>query len=132
VRAFFGAAYWIFLLRQFFRGLPSELFDAARIDGSSELGIYGRIAMPLAKPALATLIIFTFLGSYTDFMGPLIYLSEQKTWTLSVGLYGFIGTHSSEWSWLMAAAVLFTLPLIILFFFTQKTFIQGIVTSGFR
>jgi multiple sugar transport system permease protein len=120
------------MLRQFFRSIPSELLDAARIDGSSELGIYGRIIMPLSRPALATLTVFTFLGAYTDFMGPLIYLSGQEKWTLSLGLYGFVGTHSSEWSWLMAAAVLFTLPLIVVFFFMQRTFIQGIVTSGFR
>jgi len=132
VRAFFGSAFYIFMLRQFFRSIPSELLDAARIDGSSELGIYGRIIMPLSRPALATLTVFTFLGAYTDFMGPLIYLSGQEKWTLSLGLYGFVGTHSSEWSWLMAAAVLFTLPLIVVFFFMQRTFIQGIVTSGFR
>ncbi len=132
VGAFFGSAFWIFLLRQFFRSIPSELLDAAHIDGCPEFRIYSSIVMPLARPALATLIVFVFLGAYTDFMGPLIYLSDKGLWTLSLGLYGFVGTHSGEWSWLMAAAVLFTLPIIIVFFFTQKTFIQGIVTSGFR
>ncbi len=132
VGAFFGSAYWIFLLRQFFRSMPRELLDAAHIDGCPEPRIYAQIVMPLAKPALATLGIFTFLGSYTDFMGPLIYISSKEKWTLSLGLYGFVGTHSAEWSWLMAACVIFTLPMVILFFFAQKTFIQGIVTSGFR
>ncbi len=132
VGAFFGSAYWIFLLRQFFRSIPRELLDAARMDGCHDARIYSQIVMPLARPALATLIIFVFLGAYTDFMGPLIYLSDKGKWTLSLGMYGFVGTHSGQWSWLMAAAVLFTLPMIILFFFTQKTFIQGIVTSGFR
>ena len=132
VGAYFGSAFWIFLLRQFFLSIPRELLDAARIDGCSEWRIYSRIVLPLSKPALATLVIFTFLGSYTDFMGPLIYLSDKSKWTLSLGLWGFISIHASEWSWLMAAAVLFTLPMVVLFFFTQRTFIQGIVTSGFR
>jgi multiple sugar transport system permease protein len=132
VPAFFGSAFWIFMLRQFFRTIPTELRDAAVMDGCSEFRIYWQIVMPLSRPALATLIVFTFLGSYTDFMGPLIYLSDKAKWTLSLGLWGFIGTHSAGWSWLMAASVLFTLPMVILFFFTQKTFVRGIATTGFR
>lgn len=132
VPAFFGDAFFIFLLRQFFLTIPFDLSDAARLDGASEFRIYSQIILPLAKPALATLAIFSFLWTYIDFLGPLIYLTDERTWTLSIGLTQFLGTYRQDWGGLMAASALFTIPVIALFFFTQRYFIQGIVTSGLK
>jgi multiple sugar transport system permease protein len=130
--AFFGDAFFIFLLRQFFLGIPHELREAALIDGASHFNIYTRIVMPLSKPALATVIVFSFLWTYTDFQGPLIYLQSPEIWTLSLGLRGYFEAHGAQWSLLMAASLIFTLPVVIIFFFAQKTFIEGIVTTGLR
>ena len=130
VPAFFGNAFSIFLLRQFFLGIPQELSDAARIDGCSELGIFWHIILPLARPALATVSLFAFMGAWTDFQGPLIYLHDERLYTLAIGLNGFLGRHGSEWNLLMAASTVVTLPLIVAFFFTQRTFIQGIALTG--
>jgi len=134
--AFFGDAFFIFLVRQFFMTIPKELTDAARLDGCSHLGIYSRVVMPLAKPALATLIAFSFIWTYTDFQGPLIYLKDVNLWTLSLGLRGFMRRYGAgggtAMGALMAASTLYTLPMIVLFFAAQKTFIQGIVTTGFK
>jgi multiple sugar transport system permease protein len=135
VPAFFGDAFFIFLLRQFFLSIPKELTDAAKLDGASHLSIYWRVVMPLSKPALATLITFTFIWTYTDFQGPLIYLKDRDLWTLSLGMQGYLqryGAGGTALSAMMAAATLYTLPMIILFFVTQKTFIRGIVTTGFK
>jgi multiple sugar transport system permease protein len=135
VPAFFGDAFFIFLLRQFFMTIPIELTDAARLDGCSTFGIYRRIVMPLAKPALATLIAFTFIWTYNDFQGPLIFLIDSKLWTLALGIRGFANQYGLVTTFLgamMAAASLYTLPMIILFFIAQRTLIQGIVTTGFR
>lgn len=136
VPAFFGDAFFIFLLRQFFATIPEALTDAARLDGCSHVGVYWRIVMPLARPALATLIVFTFIWTYTDFQSPLIYLKDQEMWTLSLGLRGFMRRYGAGGATalgaLMAAAVLYTLPMIVLFFAAQKTFIQGIVTTGLK
>jgi multiple sugar transport system permease protein len=132
VPAFFGDAFFIFLLRQFFLTIPFDLSDAARLDGAGEFRIYRQIILPLAKPALATLAIFSFLWTYIDFLGPLIYLTDERTWTLSIGLTQFLGTYRQDWGGLMAASALFTIPVILLFFFTQRYFIQGIVTTGLK
>jgi len=135
VPAFFGSAFFIFLLRQFFLTIPRELTDAARLDGCSSFGIYWRIVMPLAKPAMATLIAFTFIWTYNDFQGPLIFLIDSKLWTLALGLRGFANQYGDVTTFLgamMAAATLYTLPMIILFFAAQRTLIQGIVTTGFK
>ena len=129
---FFGNPFYIFLLRQFFAGIPSELSDAARIDGCSEWGTFLRIILPLSTPALAAVAILTFQGSYNDLIGPLLYLTSDKLWTLSLGIQKFVGVHGSEWHLLMAASVLMTLPMIILFLWQQKAFVQGIVTSGLK
>jgi len=133
VPAFFGSAFNIFLLRQFFRGIPFELSEAATIDGASEWLIFRTVVVPLAKPALAVVALFTFLGTWTDFFGPLIYLVQQKTFTLSLGLQFYqsqdAGTH---WNLLMAATTIVILPLIVLFFFTQKLLIQGIALTGLK
>lgn len=132
VPSWFGSAFNIFLLRQFFMTIPPELSDAARIDGCSELGIYGRIVLPLSKPALATVGLFTFIGAWNDFLGPLLYLTDERTYTLSIGLQRFVSQHGAEWSMLMAAASIMTIPIIIVFFFAQRTFIQGITLTGIK
>ena len=133
VPAFFGSAFNIFLLRQFFLTIPQELSDAARIDGCSEFDIYWRVVLPLSKPALAVVALFHFLYAWNDFMGPLIYLTHRDTFTLSLALQFYQSQHGgSEWHLLMAMSVLILLPIILLFFFTQKTFIQGIATSGMK
>jgi multiple sugar transport system permease protein len=132
VPAFFGDAFFIFLMRQFLRTIPFDLSDAARIDGAGELVIFARVILPLARPALTTVGIFSFLWTYTDFQGPLIFLQDSDKWTLSLGLLNYVGTHSSQWGALMAASVLFTIPVILLFFFAQKAFIQGIATTGLK
>jgi multiple sugar transport system permease protein len=130
VPAFFGAPFFIFLLTQFFRTLPEDMAEAARIDGSSEWGIFSRIVMPLAKPALATCAIFQFIGTWNDFLGPLIYLNDPQKYTVAYGLQEFMTKNGGQWTLLMAGATIFTVPIIVLFFFAQKTFIQGIATTG--
>lgn len=130
--AFFGAPFYIFLLRQFFMGLPKELEDAARIDGASELRIYLGIMLPLCKPALLTIALFQFMGSWTDYQGPLIYLSDESKYTIMLGLQAFKTQHGAEWQMLMAASVLVTFPIIVLYFLVQRSFIQGITFSGIK
>ena len=133
VPAFFGSAFNIFLLRQFFLTMPEELSEAARIDGASELRIWWSIALPLARPALAVVALFHFLHAWNDFLGPLIYLTRPETFTLALGLQQYQSqSGGSEWHLLMAASVLMVVPIIVLFFFTQKTFIRGIATTGMK
>ncbi|MBM4031630.1 MAG: carbohydrate ABC transporter permease [Planctomycetes bacterium] len=133
VPAFFGSAFNIFLLRQFFRTIPHDLSDAARIDGCSEFAIFWRIILPLSKPALAVVALFHFMWAWNDFMGPLLFLTRQETFTLSLGLQNYQSQHGgSEWHFLMAASTLMILPIVVLFFFTQRTFIQGISTTGMK
>jgi multiple sugar transport system permease protein len=129
---FFGGAFSIFLLRQFFLTIPHELSDAARIDGCGEFGIYRRVVLPLSRPALATVGLFTFIGAWNDFLGPLLYLNDERTYTLSMGLQRFVSQHGAEWSMLMAASTIMTVPIIILFFLAQRTFIQGITMTGIK
>lgn len=130
--AFFGAPFFIFLLRQFFLGLPKELEDAARIDGASELRIYWQIMLPLCRPALLTIALFQFMGSWTDYQGPLIYLSDESQYTLMLGIQAFKSQHGAEWQMMMATNVMITLPIIILYFLVQKAFIRGITFSGIK
>lgn len=133
VPAFFGAAFNIFLLRQFFKTIPFELSEAATIDGAGDWRIFSDVILPLAKPALAVVALFTFLGTWTDFLGPLIYLMDQKTFTLSLGLQFYQSQNGgTQWNLLMAATTIVVLPLIVLFFFTQKLFIQGIALTGLK
>lgn len=132
VPSYFGNAFFIFLLRQFFMSVPKELLDAAKIDGSSYFRTYAQIVLPLAKPALFTLCLFQFLGSWRNFQGPLIYLSDNKKYTISLGLQFFQLEHDTEWQLLMAASIMLTVPIIILFFFTQRTFVQGIAMTGIK
>jgi ABC-type glycerol-3-phosphate transport system permease component len=131
VPSFFGTPFYIFLLTQFYRTLPEELAEAARIDGASEWRIFWQVMLPLSKPALVTCALFQFLGTWNDFFGPLLYLNDPSKYTLAYGLQQFMASfYGGKWAELMAGATLFTLPIIALFFFAQKTFIQGIATSG--
>ncbi len=128
-----GGAFFIFLLRQFFATLPLELDDAARIDGASLFDIYWRIMLPLSKPALATVAIFSFFAHWNDFLGPLIYLSRERMYTLSLGLAFYVTTHGQvEWNLLMAATLVTLLPPLILFFTFQRAFVQGIALTGLK
>ncbi|RJP72824.1 MAG: carbohydrate ABC transporter permease [Ignavibacteriales bacterium] len=127
-----GGAFNIFLLRQFFLSIPRDLLDSARIDGCSEFRIYWNIVLPNAKPALATVAILTFMFSWNDFLGPLIYLSDQAKGTIALGLGMFVGQYVTEWSLLMAASMLMMLPMLIIFFVFQKYFIQGFIMSGIK
>jgi multiple sugar transport system permease protein len=132
VPAFFGAPFFIFLLRQFFASIPLELSEAAKVDGASELRIYAQIMLPLSRPALATTALLTFLYTYTDFLNPLIYINDPDRFTLSLGLLGYFSQHGASWGPLMAAAVMFTIPTAVLFLLAQRAFIQGIATSGLK
>lgn len=133
IPAWFGSAFNIFLLRQFFRTIPFELSEAAKIDGCSEWATFSQVVLPLAKPALAVVALFTFMGTWNDFLGPLIYLSDQRLFTLGLGLQSFQSQHGgTEWNLLMAAATIVVAPVLVLFFFTQKQFIQGIAVTGLK
>ena len=129
---FFGNAFFIFLLRQFFMTIPKELSEAARVDGASELRIFGSVILPLARPALATVGLFTFLATWGDFLGPLIYLNRVEQYTVSLGLTFFRGEYTSQFGPLMAASTIMLIPVVVLFFFTQRTFIQGITLTGIK
>ena len=128
----FGVPFFIFLVRQFFKGLPKDLEDAARIDGAGEFGIYWRIVLPLCKPAILTILIMQLLNTWNDFTGPLIYLQTQGMYTLSIGLQQFKMQYSSNWTQMTAAATMMSLPIIILFFFIQKQFMEGMTFSGIK
>lgn len=133
VPAWFGGAFNIFLLRQFFRTIPFELSEAAKIDGCSEWNIFRMVILPLARPALSVVALFTFMGTWNDFLGPLIYLSSQRMFTLGLGLQAFQSQNGgTEWNLLMAASTIVVAPVIVLFFFTQKQFIQGIAVTGLK
>ena len=133
VTAWFGSAFFIFLLRQFFLGLPKDLLDAARIDGCSELEILWYMVVPLSRPAIAMVALFSFLGTWKDFLGPLIYLNHPSQYTLSLSLQSFASEHGgTPWHLLMAASTVFSLPLVILFFFAMKTFSRGIAMTGIK
>lgn len=132
VPSFFGNALYVFLLRQFLLGIPEELSEAARIDGASEFGILWRIMLPLMRPALATVALFTFVGVYRDFLGPLLYLQNQEQMTISVGLKMFQNQYGAQWQLMMAASTLAMLPTLVLFFLTQRTFIKGIALTGVK
>jgi len=129
---FLGNPFYIFLLRQFFLRQPQELFDAAVIDGSSHIGFFTRILIPLSKPAMAVVALFSFMDSWRDFFNPLIYLNDEKMYTLSIGLYNFQSQHTTDWTTLMAASLLIASPMIVLFFLTQRTFVEGITFTGIR
>jgi len=132
VPTFLGDAFSIFLLRQFFRTIPEEFSEAARIDGLSEWGIFWRIIIPMSTPALVTVGLFQFVAAWNDFSGPLLFLSDKKNFPLAYGLEQFVSSYSDQTHLLLAAATLFTLPILVLFFFAQKTFLRGIAMSGLK
>lgn len=129
---FGGSVFSTFLLRQFFMTIPESLSDAARVDGASEFLIYWRIILPLARPALATVALFQFIFAWNDFLGPLIYTTNPSTYTLALGLQHFLSSYNIQWGLLMAGAAIMTAPIVFIFFFAQKTFIQGINITGLR
>jgi len=126
------SAFGVFLMRQFYQSIPDELCEAARIDGMSEYQIYGKIMLPLSKPALSTLVIFTFVNTWNDFLGPLIYLTSEKKKTIQIGLRMFIGQYSSDYGLIMAASVISLIPVLIVFLSLQKYFIEGIAATGIK
>ncbi|TSB45103.1 carbohydrate ABC transporter permease [Alkalicoccobacillus porphyridii] len=129
---FGGGAFFIFMLRQFFLGIPNELEEAARMDGCNTFQIFYRIVLPLSKPALAVVAIFSFHGKWNDFLGPLIYLNSMENYTVQLGLAMFQGMFQTEWSLLMAASIVALLPVLIIFFVFQKYFIEGIKLTGVK
>ena len=126
------SAFGVFLMRQFYRGIPTELCEAARIDGLSEYGIWARIMLPLSKAAIATLVIFTFIGTWNDYMGPMIYLTTESVKTIQVGLRRFIQENSSDYHLIMAASMVSLIPVTVVFLCLQRYFIEGIATSGLK
>ena len=138
VPAFFGSAYFIFMLRQFFLTIPTELSDAARIDGASEFGILWRIIIPLAKPALTVVALFRFMDAWNDYFGPLVYVNHMQQWPIALGiehiqdgLYS-VGFSRMGFPYLMAISAIVTLPIVVAFFFAQRTFIEGIALTGLK
>ncbi len=134
VPAFFGNVYFIFLLRQFFMSIPHELSEAAKIDGASEWSILTRIILPLAKPALAVVGLFQFIGAWNDYLGPLIYLNRTSLFPISLGLANFNSAfaESLQWPYTMAASTVTILPIVILFFVAQRTFVEGVTVTGIK
>lgn len=132
IPAFFGYPFYIILMRQFMLTIPDELLEAAKIDGCNQWQRFYKIVMPLCKPGLATITIFSFLFTFSDFLAPLLYANSASHYTLSLGLQAFLNEHSVDWTSLMAASTLFMIPVIILFLFAQKYFIEGISTSGLK
>lgn len=126
------SAFGVFLMRQFYDSVPDELCEAARIDGLSEYGIWWRVMLPLSKPALSTLVIFTFVNTWNDFLGPLIYLTDTSKKTLQLGLRMFITQYSSEYGLIMAASVIALIPVLIVFLALQKYFVQGVASAGLK
>ncbi len=125
-------AFGVFLMRQFYLGIPNDLSEAARIDGLSEYGIWARIVLPLAKPAIATLCIFTFVNTWNDYMGPMIYLTTDTKKTIQVGLRRFIQAYSADYNLIMAASLCSLIPVSVVFLFLQRYFIEGIATTGMK
>lgn len=126
------SAFGVFLMRQFYQGIPDELCEAARIDGLSEYGIWARLMLPLSKPALSTLTIFTFVTTWNDFLGPMIYLTKTELKTIQIGLRMFISQYSAEYGLIMAASVVSIIPVLIIFLALQKNFVQGVASSGIK
>lgn len=132
IPCFLGGSYYVFLLRQFFITIPNSLIESATIDGAGHIRTFFSILIPLTRPALTTVGIFAFLYAWSDFLGPLLYINKQESYTLSLGLQGYITAHYVEWNLLMAAAAIFTVPIVIIFFFAQRQFIEGITITGLK
>lgn len=127
----FGA-FGVFLMRQYYMTIPDELCEAARIDGLSEYGIWARVILPLSKPALASLALLTFVNTWNDYMGPFIYLTSNRLWTVQLGLRSFVGQFDAEYAMIMTGSVISVVPILIIFLIGQRYFIQGIATSGMK
>lgn len=132
--SFFGSAYMIFLLKQFFSTMPEELYDAGRMDGCSEFRLYWNLTLPLAGAALSTVAIFSFIWSWNDLLAPVLYLDSQENFTLPVGMAAMISSkfRLAPWNLLMAASILSVLPIVLLFAVAQKRFVEGIVLTGIK
>lgn len=126
------SAFGVFMMKQFYQGIPDELCEAGRIDGMSEYAIWAKIMLPLSKPAISTLIIFTFVGTWNDFLGPMIYLTKTELKTIQIGLRMFITQYSTEYGLIMAGSVVTLIPVLIIFLIMQKNFVQGISVSGLK
>ena len=126
------SAFGVFLMKQFYEGIPNDLCEAARIDGMSEYKIYAKIMLPLSKPALSTLTIFTFVNTWNDYLGPLIYLRSETKKTIQLGLKMFIGQYSAEYGLIMAGSVVSLIPVIIVFLCLQKYFVEGVASTGLK
>ena len=132
VPAFFGNAFNIFLVVQYYRGIPKDYDEAALVDGANYFQIYSRVMLPMAKPVLCSVGVFAFMNTWNDFMGPLLYLDKDNLKTVSLGLQNFIGQYTSSWNLLMAASTVVIIPMIIIFFFAQRYFIEGISFTGLK
>jgi len=132
VPAFFGSAFYIFLLRQFFLTIPPDLEEAARIDGANTVQIIWHVLLPAMRPAIATVAVFSFQAAWTDFLPPLIYLHDQSKYTVSLGLEFFRSSYDVRWSHLMAASLVTMLPVVVMFFLAQRSFIEGITLTGIK
>ena len=126
------SAFGVFLMKQFYEGVPDDLCEAARIDGMSEYRIYSKVMLPLSKPALATLVIFTFVNTWNDYLGPLIYLKTQRKKTIQLGLKMFISQYSSDYGLIMAGSMLSLIPVLIIFLCFQKYFVEGVASTGLK
>lgn len=126
------SAFGVFMMKQFYEGIPDDLCEAARIDGMSEYRIYSSIMLPLSKPALSTLTIFTFVATWNDYLGPLIYLKTQEKKTIQLGLKMFISQYSSDYGLIMAGSVLSLIPVLIVFLILQKYFVEGVASTGLK
>ncbi|MDQ1288709.1 MAG: multiple sugar transport system permease protein [Actinomycetota bacterium] len=127
----FGA-FGVFLMRQYYLTIPDELLDAARLDGLTEYGIWARIVLPLSRPAMASLALVTFVNTWNDYMGPFIYLTDNDLWTVQIGLRSFVGAYDAQYALMMTGSVLSVLPVVVIFLFGQRYFVQGIATSGMK
>jgi multiple sugar transport system permease protein len=128
-----GDAFSVFLLRQFFLTIPPEYSDAARVDGASELGVLTRVIIPMTKPGIAAAAIFLFFHSWNDYFGPLLYASENPSaWPVAYGLATFRGAHGTDWGITMAMTMIVTIPIVVVFFFAQRVFVEGITLSGVK
>ena len=122
----------MFLVRQFYAGIPKEYDEAALVDGASYFTIYSKILVPMAQPVLCSVGVFTFMSTWNDFMGPLLYLDKENLKTVSLALQNFMGQHNSEWNLMMALSTVITLPMIVVYFMAQRYFIEGITFSGLK
>ena len=132
IPAFFGYPFYIVILRQFMLTIPDELIEAGEIDGATRWQIYCKVILPLSKPGIATVTIFTFMSTFSDFLGPLLYANNSDHYTLSLGLYSFMNEHTVDWAGMMAAATLLMIPILIVFVFCQRYLMDGISTSGLK